>query len=66
MQTSFEELNLYAYHWLRGLFYDAVIWCLGPLVDDTRRYGVFRRYLSVITCDLCRRYLVQEESDPRP
>ena len=29
MLTLFEEINLYAYHSLRGMGLDIVIWCLG-------------------------------------
>lgn len=56
MLTPFEDLNLYAYHRARGWVLDAVIWCLGPVVDDTRRYGVLRRCLASATCRACRRW----------
>ena len=56
MYSVFEELNLYAYHSARGVFYDAVIWCLGPLVDDTREYGALRCYLALATRSLCRQW----------
>ena len=56
MLSQFEELNLYAYHTLRGAVLDVVIWCLGPIVDDTRSYGPVRRCLAVATCHACRYY----------
>ncbi len=57
MLAAFEELNLFAYHALRGALLDVVIWCLGPLVDDTRRYGTFRLYLAALTRVACRWHL---------
>ena len=54
MLTNFQELNLYAYHAVRGVVLDLVIWCLGPVVDDSREYGLFRFYLAVATCKACR------------
>ena len=55
MQSGlFEEVNLYVYHSLRGLFYDGVIWCLGPLADDSRDYGLARCYLALATRRVCR------------
>lgn len=54
MLGLFEELNLYAYHTLRGVVLDLVIWCLGPAVDDTREYGLLRLYLAAATCKACR------------
>ncbi len=59
MYSTFEELNLYAYHSMRGLFYDGVIWCLGPLVDDPRPYGLGRRYLAAMTRAICRRVIAR-------
>lgn len=60
MQTRFEELNLFAYDALRGAVYDVVIWCLGPLVDDSRDYGLFRLYLAAATCRACERWMREE------
>lgn len=60
MQSSFEELNQFAYDSLRGALYDVVIWCLGPLVDDTREYGIFRLYLAAITCRACELWIREE------
>ena len=54
MQSSFEEINLYVFHSVQGAFYDVVIWCLGPLADDTRRYGLLRCYLALATRMICR------------
>ena len=59
MGPSFEEINLYVFHSLQGVFYDFVIWCLGPLVDDTRPYGLFRCYLAAATRGACRRWLIR-------
>ena len=56
MLPVFQELNLYVYHSLRGMVLDVVIWCLGPVVDDTREYGLFRYYLAAATCKACRRW----------
>jgi hypothetical protein len=59
--TEFEELNLHVYHSARGAVYDGVIWCLGPLVDDSREYGWFRLYLAAATYRICRRVLRVED-----
>jgi len=56
MFSPFEDLNLYAYHRLRCVLLDLVIWCLGPVVDDTRPYGRVRHCLAVATCQACRRW----------
>ena len=57
MGGDFVEVNLYVYHRLVGVFYDAVIWCLGPLADDTRDYGYLRSVLALATRRLCRVWL---------
>lgn len=57
MYSAFDEVNLYVYHSLRSAFYDVVIWCLGPVVDDTRDYGWLRCGLAVVTRDLCRTWI---------
>jgi len=57
MYTLFEELNFFLYDTARCAVYDGVIWCLGPLVDDSREYGLLRLYLAAGTCSLCRRLL---------
>ena len=54
MLTLFQELNLYVYHSLRGIGLDFVIWCLGPVIDETRDYGLLRYYLAAATCEVCR------------
>jgi hypothetical protein len=54
MLTLFEEMNLYVYHSLRGVAFDLVIWCLHPLIHDSRKYGLFRVYLAAVTCKACR------------
>jgi hypothetical protein len=59
--TRFEELNLHVYNSVRGLAYDCVIWCLGPLVDESREYGLFRLYLAAATFKICRRVLRVED-----
>ena len=61
MPISFHELNLYIYESTVGLFLDAVIWCLGPLVDDTREYGFLRLYLAAATYQVCRRLIQVED-----
>jgi len=57
MHTGFEDVNLYVYNSLRSLFLDFVIWCLGPLVCDSRRYGLFRHYLAFATVKVCRTWM---------
>jgi len=57
MRTEFEEFNLFVYYSTLGVFLDTIIWCLGPLVDDTREYGLFRLYLAALTRKLCRGWL---------
>ena len=57
MLSAFEELNLYVYNSVRGMVLDLVIWCLGPLVDESRPYGLFRQYLAFATTKVCRRWL---------
>lgn len=61
MYSQFVELNLYVYNAVRGALYDCVIWCLGPVIDDTRRYNWFRHYLAVATCTVCRRVMRTED-----
>jgi hypothetical protein len=56
MLSPFEDLNAYAYHRMRCVGLDLVIWCLGPVVDDTRSYGRLRRCLAIATCHACRRW----------
>ncbi len=54
MYGRFAELNLYVYNSARGAVFDAVIWCLGPVVDDSRSFGYFRNLLAFVTLRLCR------------
>jgi len=54
MYSPFAEINLYVYHSLEGAFYDVVIWCLGPLVDEAGDYGLLRCYLAMATRSICR------------
>ena len=61
MYTRFEELNLHVYHCAQGLIYDGVIWCLGPLVDESRKYSLVRLYLAAATYKICRRLLRVED-----
>lgn len=56
-QTGFAEANAYVYHTARGAFYDLVIWCLGPVVDDSREYPAWRMWLAAATFRICRRVL---------
>lgn len=63
MLTVFEEFNLWVYHTLRGIVLDGVIWCLGPVIDDSREYGLLRLYLAAATCKACRTwYHIPDES----
>ncbi len=57
MREEFEDFNVLAYHAMQGAALDVVIWCLGPLVDDSREYGPFRLYLAAATRELCRWHL---------
>lgn len=57
MFSEFEDLNAYVYHSARGLFFDALIWCLGPYVDDGRTYGWGRVLLAGLTRGLVRSWL---------
>ena len=62
MYSQFEELNLFVYYSARGLILDALIWCLGPFVDDSRSYGVLRLYLAHATRALLRKcWLTQKD-----
>lgn len=59
--TDFVAINAYIYHSVRGVFYDGVIWALGPVVDDSRDYGWPRVLLARTTCTICRRVLRVED-----
>ena len=47
--SGFTELNAYVYHSAHGVVLDMVIWCLGPYVDESKSYGLFRMYLARAT-----------------
>lgn len=49
MYSEFEEGNLFAYYALLNGCLDALLWCVGPYVDETREYGRCRRGLAVVT-----------------
>ncbi len=55
--SGFAEVNAYIYHTMRAAFYGGVIWCLGPVVDDSREYARYRIWLATVTCEICRRLL---------
>lgn len=57
MNSDFEETNLIVYYGLANLLLDAVIWGLGPYVDDSREYGLPRLCLAMMTRRLCRAWL---------
>ena len=59
VQTQFERFNVHVYYTVISVFLDFVIWCLGPLVDDERDYGLPRLYLAAVTRRLCRRILLR-------
>ena len=59
MDSGFQEFNLFVYHSVQNQFYGAVIWCLGPYVDDEKQYGLRRKYLAVVTRYLCRAWLAR-------
>ena len=52
--TPFAEANLFLYHSIRSAVFDAIIWCLGPIVDEARVYGPMRRWLAAATVVVCR------------
>ena len=56
MHSQFEEINAYVYYSAQGVLLDALIWCLGPYVDDSRGYGSARILLAHATCRLVRRF----------
>ena len=58
--SGFGEVNAYVYHSARGAFFDAVIWCLGPIVDDSRDYSRFRVGLARATYHVCRCFIRAE------
>ncbi|NIO60242.1 MAG: hypothetical protein GTO33_13090 [Acidobacteria bacterium] len=55
--SGFAEVNAYIYHSARAAFYGAVIWCLGPVVDDTRDYPFYRNWLAAVTFRVCRCFI---------
>ena len=57
MLSAFEEFNLYVYNSARGMLLDGVIWCLGPMIEEAREYGIFRHLLALMTAKACRGYL---------
>ncbi len=59
--SGFAEVNAYVYHSARGAFYDGVIWCLGPIVDDTRDYVRPRLWLAELTYRVCRWFIRAED-----
>jgi len=60
-EHGFAEVNEYVYHSARGVFFGCVIWCLGPVVDDTRPYNWPRMWLAAVTYHVCRRVLANED-----
>ena len=52
-----EEVKAYVYHSVRGAFYGGVIWCLGPVVDDSCDYPRFRIWLAAVTYRVCRCFI---------
>jgi hypothetical protein len=54
---GFAEVNEYVYHSLRGMFFGGVIWCLGPVVDDSRDYALPRIWIAAVTYQVCRRVI---------
>lgn len=61
MTSWFEEFNFWLYDSIQGWFYDLVIWCLGPFVDDSRDYGFLRCYLALMTRSCCRAWLARSD-----
>jgi hypothetical protein len=60
--SEWEDFNAYVYHSLRGAAFDVVIWCLGPYVDEGRRYGWTRVQLAHLTCGIVRRIIARASS----
>ena len=58
--SSFEEVNAHVYHSVLGAFYDGVIWCLGPVIDDSRDYSHRRLWLAALTLRVCRCFIHAE------
>jgi hypothetical protein len=58
--SGFEEVNAYVYHSARGAFFGGVIWCLGPVVDDSRDYSRVRLWLASVTFRVCRCFIRAE------
>ena len=54
MRPPIVEANLVLYHSARSTIFDGIIWCLGPLADDTREYGWHRQVLAAVTRRVCR------------
>ena len=63
MYTPFEVTNLYVYNTARIAVFDAIIWCLGPLVDDSREYGLARCLLAAVTRKVCRTWIALTSAD---
>jgi hypothetical protein len=61
MLSDFERFNLLLYYSLVNGFLDLVIWCLGPYVDDSREYGLARKFLAVATRRLCGIWLARRD-----
>jgi len=59
--SGFDEVNEYVYHSVRSAFFGGVIWCLGPVVDDSRDYSRLRIGLAAVTYRVCR-YFIRAES----
>ena len=57
MLSAFEEFNLYVNNSARGMAIDAVIWCLRPMIEEAREYGIFRHCLALATAKACRGFL---------
>jgi len=55
--AAFEEFNVHLYWTLVNVFLDVVLWCLGPIVDDTRPYPYSRLCLAAVTNKACRYWL---------
>lgn len=57
MYDVFREFNVFVYCTIVNAILDVVLWCLGPYVDDSRKYAVARLYLAVVTRKACRAWL---------
>ena len=57
MGADFVHFNLYVYYSMQGMVLDVVIWCLAPMIDDKREYGLLRMFLAGAMLGVCRTWM---------